>query len=194
MNGTRRTEVVLDVETQYAFSEIARPDPGLLRISLVGIYQYALDRYQAFREEELPKLWPILEESDRIIGFNLFAFDYPVLNAYAPRPVHRLPTLDIFAVAQAVLGFRVGLDAVATSTLGYGKTGHGLDALKWFREGKWDVLEKYCLDDVRVTKDVYEFGLREKYLKYANRRGAGQFPVDFSYTVPEKSVNLRLPL
>jgi len=186
-------EIVLDLETQHAFGA-TRADPGRLKISLVGIYRYETDSYEAYREEELSKLWPIIEHADRIIGFNLFHFDYPVMVPYYPGKWQKFPTLDIFAHAEKTLGFRVGLDAIAQATLGHGKTGTGLDALKFYKAGKWKELEEYCLADVRVTREVYEHGLAHKKLKYSNSRGKGEFDVDFTFTKPERSINLSLPL
>lgn len=185
-------EIVLDLETQFAFSEVPRGDPSLLKISLVGVYRYDTDSYVAYREADLKQLWPVLEAADRVIGFNINHFDYAVLRPYYPGRWQEFPTLDIFTVAEQKLGFRVGLDAIAQASLGHGKTGHGLDALKWYREGNWKDLERYCLDDVRVTKEVYEYGKKHGELKYQNRMGSGQFSVDFSFEPKPRSVNLTL--
>ena len=81
-----------------------------------------------------------------------------MLQPYLPYPVAPLPVLDIMEEIVKNLGHRLSLDAVAQATLGRGKSGSGLDALKWFKEGKFDLIVKYCLDDVKITKDVYEYG------------------------------------
>jgi hypothetical protein len=60
------------------------------------------------------------------------------------------------------------LESIAQATLGHGKSGDGLDAIKYFHEGDWASLEKYCLDDVRVTKDVYDYGMSHGYIWYSN--------------------------
>ena len=190
--STDVNEIVFDLETQHAFSEVARGEPGLLKVSVIGVYEYATDQYRAIREDQIAEFWPILEHADRVIGFNHLQFDFPVLKPYYPGTWQDFPSLDIFQQAERTLGFRVGLDAIAQETLGAGKTAHGLDAIRWYREGNWKALEDYCLADVRVTKAVYEFGKANGYLKYRNRRGSGEFKVDFSYTKPERSVNLTL--
>ena len=77
------------------------------------------------------------------------------------------------------LGFRVGLAALAEVNLGQTKSGHGLEAIKWYRDGNWEMLKKYCLDDVRLTRDLYEFGKQKGYVKVNNKNGS-------QYTVPVK--------
>jgi len=69
------------------------------------------------------------------------------------------------------LGHRLSLDSIAQATLGKGKSGSGLDALKWFKEGRFDLITKYCLDDVRLTKEVYDYGKQHGRLFATNRFG-----------------------
>jgi len=65
------------------------------------------------------------------------------------------------------IGFRLKLDSVAKSSLkGSGKTADGLDALKWWNEYKKTKDEsfmmkiaEYCCYDVKVTKEVHEYGV-----------------------------------
>lgn len=164
-------EIVLDIETSNSFADVGKYDPSLLKVSLVGVYSYAQDKYLSFLEPELPKLWRLLESADRIIGYNLIGFDYPVLNTYYPGDLTRMPTLDIMLEIEKVIGFRVKLDDVAHASLGTGKSGNGLQAIEFFRRGEIDKLRDYCLQDVKVTKEIYEFGLRGKTVNYKDRRG-----------------------
>jgi len=85
-------------------------------------------------------------------------FDLPVLQPYLPFSVSAIPVLDIMEEIVKNLGHRVSLDSLAKATLGRGKSGSGLDALRWFKEGKLDLITQYCLDDVKLTKDVYDYG------------------------------------
>ena len=50
------------------------------------------------------------------------------------------------------------MDAVASATLKVGKTGDGLDAIRWWREGKMLEIAEYCCFDVKCTKLVHEYG------------------------------------
>ena len=48
--------------------------------------------------------------------------------------------------------------SIAQPTLGLHKSGTGMDALALFQEGKMEALKRYCLDDVRLTKEVFDYG------------------------------------
>lgn len=187
-------EVVLDIETANSFADVGKYDPALLKVSLVGLYDYATDKYESFLEPDLPKLWRILEGADRIIGYNLFGFDYQVLNAIYPGDLSKFPTLDLMLEIQKQLGFRIKLDDVAHGSLGTGKSGNGLQAIEFFRRGEIDKLRDYCLQDVKVTKEVYEYGLANKQVRFMDRRNQlMQVPVDFAPSQEKKAVSMTLP-
>ncbi len=188
-------EVVLDIETSNSFADVGKYDPSLLKVSLVGLYDYATDQYAHYMEADLPKLWRVLEGADRIIGYNLFGFDYQVLNTYYRGDLSKFPTLDIMLAVSEKIGFRIKLDDVAHGSLGTGKSGNGLQAIEFFRRGEIDKLRDYCLQDVKVTKEVYEFGLANRQVKYKDRAGRlVEVPVDFNMKGEKKPVPLTLPL
>lgn len=166
-----RKEVVLDIETQNTFQDVGAYNPSLLSVSLVGVYFYETDTYEAFLEPDLPKLWPRLERADRIIGYNLIGFDYPCLQKYYTGNIMRLPTVDLLVDIEKSIGHRVKLDDVAHATLGVGKSGHGLMAVEYWKKGEIDKLKEYCLQDVKVTKDVYEYVLDNQEAFYNDRQG-----------------------
>ncbi len=166
-----RTEVVLDIETQNTFQDVGAYKASLLKISLVGVYFYETDTFESFLEPDLPKLWPRLERSSRIIGYNLFNFDYPCMQQYYTGNLMALPTIDLLVEIERRIGFRVKLDTVAHATLGIGKSGDGLQAVKFWQEGRIDELRDYCLQDVRVTRDVYDYALNNKKIYYFDRLG-----------------------
>lgn len=184
-------EIVLDIETQTA----AGADYSQMRISVIGVYFYATDEYIAYEEHEFGKLWPRLEHGGRIIGFNTKGFDIPIMNNYYPGDLFRLPQLDILEEIQKSIGFRLKLDHVAESCLGVGKSGHGLQAVEWWKQGEIEKIKKYCLDDVKVTKGVYEYGLKYNALAYVDRLGGRKaIPVDFSQKTAQKTaINLTMP-
>jgi DEAD/DEAH box helicase domain-containing protein len=151
--------LVLDLETQRDFNEVEGRKPELLGVSVCGVYSYAQDRYEAYLEADLStKLAPRLQAAELIIGFNHRRFDLPVLQPYLPFAVGTLPALDIMDEVVKNLGHRVSLESLAQATLGRGKTGSGLDALRWFKEGRFDLITKYCLEDVKLTKELYDYG------------------------------------
>ena len=170
-------KLVLDLETQREFNEVEGRKPELLKVSVVGIYRYGSDRYETYLESELVNLAPLLQQAELVIGFNIKRFDMPVLSPYLPFPVSTIPVLDILDEVVKNLGHRVSLDSLAQATLGRGKSGSGLDALKWFKEGKLDLIKQYCLDDVRLTKEVYEVGKQTGKLYATNRYGSEKLEI-----------------
>lgn len=190
-----QNEIVLDIETQNTFADVGGYFPNQLKISLIGLYFYDTDTYETFLEKDLPKLWPRLERADRIIGFNQKSFDNPVINTYYAGNVNQIPQLDLLEVIAGSLGFRVKLDSVAQATLGVGKSGHGLQAVEFWREGRLKELADYCLMDVKVTKEVYEYGKANGSVKCADRGGhIMEIPVDFSVKEVLKAINLTMPI
>lgn len=190
-----RNEIVLDIETQNTFQDVGAYNPALLSISLIGVYFYETDTYEAFYEQDLPKLWPRLERADRIIGYNLFGFDYPCMQRYYAGELAKLPTVDLLVEIEKRIGFRVKLDDVAHATLGIGKTGHGLMAVEYWRKGELDKLKDYCLQDVKVTKDVYEHALDTQELSFFDRQRNKQtipLPLELPQPASRPAINLSL--
>ena len=82
-----------------------------------------------------------------------------------------MPTLDLLQDIYNKLGFRLGLDALVSATLGAKKSADGLAAIRWFREGKLDQLIAYCRDDVAITKRLFEAGRDHGFVQYVDRDG-----------------------
>lgn len=182
-------EVVFDIETQTA----AGSDLKSMRISVVGVYFYETDEYLCYEEREFPQLWKRLEQSDRLIGYNSRFFDTPILNNYYPGDLNSFPQLDILEEIHKTLGFRLKLDDVAAATVGYRKSGHGLQAVEWWKQGEIQKIKDYCLQDVKVTKSVYEYGLKYGALAYEDRLGGRKpVPVDFKLKEPAPAINLSM--
>lgn len=177
--------VVFDVETQRSFAEVGgRDNFKALGVSLAVAYQQETDTYQTYRESELARLVQVLLGASLVVGFNVKRFDYAVLSAYSGDildQVARERTLDIFEELEKRLGHRVSLNSVAVATLEVKKSGSGLDALKWYREGRFDLIERYCRDDVRLTKELYEYGKKHGWLYYEDKKTGGRARVEVSW-------------
>lgn len=185
--------IVLDLETQHSFQEVGF-DHRKLKVSVVGVYDYGKDEYKIYRENELGKLFTVLEHTPLIIGFNINKFDLPVLSPYYVGNILQFQTLDLLEEVEKSLGFRVALDDLARATLGTKKSGHGFLAIDYFRNGEWEKLEKYCLDDVRVTKELYEYGKKEGKFYFQTHNGKREITVALSKNSASKStVSLSLP-
>lgn len=173
-------KVVFDIETRNIFEDVGKADPTLLDISLVGVYEYEGDKYTSYLQEDLPKLWPILEKADQLITFNGDHFDIPLLNKYYSGDLSKIKSLDILVEVRKALGRRVGLGNIAEATLGHGKSGNGLQAIEWWKKGDIESIRKYCLQDVKVTKEVYEYALKHKKLKYKDGDNVRDVIIDIS--------------
>jgi len=185
--------IILDLETQHSFQEV-RNDPKKLKVSVVGIYEYATDEYRAFREGELGELFPKLEKASLLVGFNIDKFDLPVLSPYYLGKVSQFKTLDMLEEVEKVLGFRVALDDLARATLGTKKSGHGFMAIDYYRNGEWEKLISYCLEDVRITRELYEYGLKNGKLYFNDFRGKKEIAVNFEKeNQQDLAVSLSLP-
>lgn len=150
--------LVLDLETQRSFKEVGKQNLHRLRISIVGTYDYLTQSYESYEEKDLLRLEKRIRETELIVGFNIRRFDLPVLAPYLFMPVEGLPVLDLLETVEKVRGHRASLDSIAQPTLKLRKSGTGMDALSLFQEGKMEELRRYCLDDVRLTKEVYDYG------------------------------------
>ena len=191
-------EIVLDIET---IGDIK--DFNNLKITVVSIYEYETDKYRSFEEHELGDLWPILEKAERTIGYNSEHFDMPILNKYYTGDLLSFPHLDLLKVIKDTNGKRYKLDDVAKATLeNTFKSANGLEAQKWWEEGRKDDVKKYCEQDVKVTKEVYEYGRKNRMLYVQNLTGDLQ-PIAVNFE-PSKvilgadgqiggSINLTLP-
>lgn len=190
--------VFLDVETKRTFDEVGGYFPEKLGISFVGVSIRegfsGKGEMKGYFERDLPQLFPLLEKADVVVGFNIDGFDMPTLIDYYSGDISQIPTLDIMDRIKDSIGHRIGLDAVAKETLGIGKTGDGLDAIKYFKTGQLDKLRDYCLQDVAVTRDVYDWGLQKGAVKFRNKwNRLIECPVDFSF-IPKRNAGVQMSL
>lgn len=162
--------IVLDIETQNLFSDVGgKENLAKLLLSVAGVYSYANNSFLTFTENEMPQFVKILEKTDLIIGFNINHFDLPVLQKYFSFDLNKIPVLDIMTEVVNGVGHRVSLDDLVSNTLGKKKSANGLLAVEYWREGRINELKKYCLDDVRLTRDLYEHGLENGEIKFTAR-------------------------
>ena len=190
----KKFPVVLDLETKYTFRQFDNPQK--LGITVVGLYDYHDQQTKTFTEEELQKLFPLLEASSFIIGFNVKSFDLAVLQAYYPGRVQQFPTFDLLEDIRTKIGRRLALNDLIFATLGKKKTGHGLQAIQLYQEGRWEDLKKYCLNDVLLTKELFEFGVEKGKVMYLNEKGKVTIKVDWEKYLEDsgkRETHLTLP-
>src|SRR3990167_11313967 len=158
--------ITFDCETKNMFQDINSNDPADLDISVVCIHDSDTNEFSSYLETDFGKLWPIFEQADALVTWNGDHFDIPLLNKYYSGDLNKIKSLDLLKEIRASLGRRIKLDDVAEATLGRNKTAHGLEAVVWWRNGEKDKVVKYCLEDVKITKELYEYALKNKHVKY----------------------------
>lgn len=164
--------VYFDLETQKSAEEVGGWHRIRdMRMSLGVTYSTTRGSYRIYGEPEVNALIEELRRADLVVGFNHIRFDYEVLHGYTILDLTQVPSLDLLVELQKILNHRLTLDSVASATLGAEKTADGLQALKWFREGRLLEIAEYCCYDVKITKLVHEFGRDKKRLFYTNRNG-----------------------
>lgn len=167
MNNT----VFFDLETKYLADEVGGwGNIHLMELSAAVTYSTADAAFRRFVEEQVADLVTELRQADLVVGFNVLRFDYTVLQPYTNFPLQTLPTVDMLQDIYQRLGFRLSLDAVASATLGATKSADGIQAVQWYRQGEIDKVLAYCQRDVEVTRDVYNFGKRQGFVRYHDRR------------------------
>ena len=163
--------VVFDLETRNLAQDVGGwGNTHLMRVSVAVIHDSLEDRFIAYEEDRVDDLLEHLQKADLIVGFNVKRFDYRVLSAYTGMDFNSLPTFDILEDIYNRLGFRLSLDHLAKETLSRGKIADGLQAVEWFRNGEMEKLTEYCRQDVVVTKDLFEYGLKNGQLIYTEKR------------------------
>ena len=164
--------VYFDLETQKSADEVG----GWGNISKMGMsvgvtYSTARSEYKIYGEPQVNDLITELQRADLVVGFNNIRFDYEVLHGYSALDLTQIPTLDMLVELQNTLNHRLSLDSIATATFGVEKTAEGLQAIRWWKEGKLAEIAEYCCYDVKITKLVHEYGVQHRQLHYANKFG-----------------------
>jgi DEAD/DEAH box helicase domain-containing protein len=164
--------VYFDLETQKSAEDVG----GWNNISRMGMsigvtYSTAQSAYKIYGEKQVSELITDLQRADLVVGFNNLRFDYEVLHGYTAFDLSQVPTLDMLVELQNTLNHRLSLDSIATATFGVEKTAEGLQAIRWWKEGKLAEIAEYCCYDVKITKLVHEYGVQHRQLHYANRFG-----------------------
>ncbi len=172
--------IVFDLETQNIFEEAGSSDPAALDISVGCFYDSATNTYTTVTVDELPQVWGLLEQADALVGYNSNHFDIPLLNKYYPGDLTSIKSIDLLESIRASLGRRLRLDSVAEATVGAKKSGHGLQAVRWWKEGKIDEIKKYCEQDVKVTKKVFDYAMAHGHVKFKDGSRKREIPIDIS--------------
>ena len=169
--------LVFDLETKRLADEVG----GWSNVAQMGFASGVLldvyaNRFLHFTEENVMELIDQIHQADIVVGFNLIRFDFEVLRPYGLSPSRSLTTksIDLLEHIYRALGFRLSLDNLAATSLGVKKSADGLAAVRWYRAGQIQKVLDYCEQDVRVTYELWQYGVKNGYVRYKDRRGTIQ--------------------
>ncbi len=164
--------VYFDLETQKSAAEVGGWNRKAdMKMSIGVTFSTATGEYQIYDEAHVQDLIRQLMRADKVIGYNILNFDYEVLAAYTPLDICQVPTLDLMKDLEDKLGFRPSLDCVAKATLDAPKIADGMQALRWWKQGKVLEIAEYCCFDVKITKELHEYGQSRGEVFYTDRLG-----------------------
>jgi len=158
-------KIVFDIETKDSFDDVGgQENLRQLSLSVVALYSYNQDKYFCFDEHELAEAEKIFKTAGVLIGFSSKRFDVPILDKYFSFSLAALPHYDILEEVERNFGRRVGLNAIAEANVGLSKTSHGLEAIEMYKRGEMEKLKEYCVQDVRITKQIFDLIKKQGYL------------------------------
>lgn len=174
--------VYFDLETMKSAEDVG----GWGNIKNMGMacgvcYSTETKEYHVFEENQVADLISLLRSATIVIGFNHIRFDYEVLRGYSSFDFYKLPSFDMLIDLKDKLGHRIKLDSLAKSCLGQSKSADGLQSLQWVKEGKLHLVKEYCIQDVKVTKEVFEFGQKNKFVQFDQLGDVKKVPIDWSF-------------
>lgn len=161
---------VFDIETQRSAADVGgwhRADQ--MKVSCAVVFDSESGRFRTYTEDLVPLLIRDLYRYDVVVGFNSKRFDYKVLSGYEGFDPSKVQTLDILEDVYRYLGFRLSLNHLAKVTLGIEKSADGLQALKWWQEGRFQEITDYCRRDVDITHQIFRFGRDKGYLLFKDK-------------------------
>jgi DEAD/DEAH box helicase domain-containing protein len=164
--------VYFDLETRMTAKDVGGWGfVAKMGVSVAVTYSTHQQAYRIYVQDEVDGLIAELKAADLVVGFNHVGFDYEVLMGQTIFDFREeVKDLDMLVDLNRILGHKISLDAVASATLGSGKTADGLDAIRWWQQGKYDKIAEYCCYDVKVTKCVHEYGVKHGHVKYHNKQ------------------------
>lgn len=180
---------VFDLETKRSAEEVGGwRNAYRMGLSAAVVYDAVLNGFVTYFEDESERLIEHLKSCSLVVGFNHRRFDYQVLSAYTNIDLLELPSLDLLEVIKDRLGYRLSLNRLVEYTLGEKKSADGLQALQWYREGKFQEIVEYCRKDVELTRNLFLFGVEHGHVLFRNKAGKTvRLPLDLDRRIYELS-------
>jgi hypothetical protein len=115
-------------------------------------------KVSCFHGEDFSPLLDILDSAKYIYTFNGIDFDLPRLAKKCGRDISPWikKTVDPLYLMKGVLGFGacMKLDKLLVANGFECKSGSGLEAIRFWKEGDLHALSSYCMDDARLTYEL----------------------------------------
>jgi len=125
-------------------------DPEAMGIGVVGVLYD--DTVYYFEEDELLRLFDLLERAERLVGVNDYVLD--ALEPYADE-TELPPFVGVQSVVSDALGERVSLNNVAKATLGRERDDPRRLPLEW-SEGREKTVKRSLKRDLFILRDIDE--------------------------------------
>lgn len=155
--------VVFDLEIATPIEELpggwndARQ--GEAGVACVCLWDSNTERFHVYDSHSIEKCIEHLNSAELIVSFNGRNFDVPALEGFSGLEIYaeHYDILDEIwkAAGKKVKGYRLG--EVAPRTIGLGKDDLGAGAPILYRQGRHGELIDYCINDVHITKELFEF-------------------------------------
>lgn len=132
---------------------------GACGISALVISDSETERFHIYDQHDLDAAFDHLSEADLLVGYNSLSFDTEVLNNVLGRQlsVNHYDILDRIWKQLPIRQKGWKLTEVATRALDLGKSGNGEFATALAAKGRWGKLFDYCLNDVHLTKMLFNY-------------------------------------
>jgi hypothetical protein len=180
--------LIYDIEIKKAIPDKNKPredgieycedwhDHANMGISVIGAYDYATDRYHVFCDDNKDAFFEACLKAECLVSFNGIGFDNRVIEKTWSFPDSILTKFvyDLLVETWVAAGLGpkfagpshggFGLDAICSCNFGTKKSGNGALAPVLWQRGKIGEVIDYCLNDVRLTKQIFDKVLADRSL------------------------------
>lgn len=136
------------------------------KFGLAAAATFSGGRLRVFTEDTVHELFIVLQHAACVVGYNLLAFDLPILQGCGMNGPDRLACIDMLADLEAAAGKRLGLDSICAATLGHALERSSLDSTQAWKDGDAaTVIEDTC-NMVLVFRDIHQYALEHGRLLF----------------------------
>ena len=172
--------MVIDVETKKVVEEVGGwKNADKLGVSVVCAYDSKINKILSYTEKNINEFISLCKHR-LVIGYNIRGFDLKVLTPYG-LDAKKLDIFDIMYDIETLTRQRfIKLESIAQGTLKVGKSADGLKAVNWWKEGNISKIIEYCKQDVKITRDIFEYGRQNGIIKIQLSDKVKEVPVEWN--------------